>query len=199
MCPKYFCLKLIPKVQFVLKAHKIVLQKVLSFRCIERRFVSMDVWSSLFFLLNQLKTQTHSLLTLPIFLKWWQIIDLAVLRSSFNSYFCSDWIPPILIKHLDRGLMNVIICVHLWHIAATKPWKVDLDLAVSNDTLAINITIFLSCFCNVFVILKLPQHYISNMPFQIFHFRVVRSDIKLWCALFHYWNKNDRQRYFLIR
>ena len=36
-----------------------------------------------------------------------------------------------------------------------------LDLAVSNDTLAMNTTNFHNCFCIIFAILKLPQHFIT--------------------------------------
>ena len=49
------------------------------------------------------------------------------------------------------------------------------DLAVSNDTLAINTSKFFSGFCKIFIILKLPEHYMSNIHFQLLHFRGVRS------------------------
>ena len=42
-----------------------------------------------------------------------------------------------------------------------------------------------SCFCNIFVIRKLP-HYMQNMHFQFINFKRVRSWIKSGCTPFHY-------------
>ena len=56
-----------------------------------------------------------------------------------------------------------------WRITRTKLWNQVWNLVVIKDTLAINTKKFLDCFCSVFVILKLPRYYMSNM--HIFHFK----------------------------
>ena len=66
--------------------------------------------------------------------------------------------------------------IFLWHINRTKLWKPVCDLAVSDDIiLVMNPTNFLKCFCNIFVIPNLPQNYMSNIYFQFFYFRNMRS------------------------
>ena len=46
-----------------------------------------------------------------------------------------------------------------------KLWKPVSNLAVSNDTLAMNTTNFLCCFSSIFVILKRLLHNVLNMHF----------------------------------
>ena len=69
-------------------------------------------------------------------------------------YICTDCIPPILLKDLFRGLISMI---------RIKFWKAIWDLAVSHDTLAVNMRNLLSCFCCIFVILKLLQHHVKYL------------------------------------
>ena len=153
----------------------------------------MDMRFSLLFLLRVWGTQTPSLPTFIIFFKWWQVVDWNVL---ILKYFRVDCTQPILLKLLDRVPMSVLVWVHLsMRYRQTKFWKPVSDLAVSNDSLALNSRNFFCCFCVVFVIIKL-SHYMPDRHFQFLHFRGMRLLIKLLSTLFHYWNKNDQWRHF---
>ena len=102
-------------------------------------------------------------------------IDVCWIQVLILKYFCMDCIPPILLKHLDWSLMSILVWVSLSEcIARMKLWKPVLDLAVSNDTLVINTKNFPSYFCSIFVICKIPQHYMLNMNFQFLRFRGIR-------------------------
>ena len=61
-----------------------------SFLCLERKFVVMNMLSSLFFSLKVWESQMSSLLTFPIFFKWRQGVDCDVLRSSADSRIFSS-------------------------------------------------------------------------------------------------------------
>ena len=110
------------------------------------------------------------MLTFPIFSKWQQIVDWDVLRSSANSqvllyglHFTNSikvsWLRSTECPGLDSFMSQ-------WCITRTKPWKPVLDLTVSNNALAMQHTRhFLSCFCSIFIILKLMQHYMLNIHF----------------------------------
>ena len=71
--------------------------------------------------------------------------------------------------------MSVQICVHRL-TTYRQNWT---SLKLEGQTLAINTRNFLSRICSVFVYLKLPQYYISNMHFQFLHFGGVVEFIDL--------------------
>ena len=145
------------------------------FLYLEKSLVTMDMQSSLFISLRVWGTQTPSLFAFSIFFKWQKIVDWDVFRSSANFQVLFSCISLIFLKHFDQDLMSILVWVHLsltylWNIL----WKHVLDLVVSNVTLVIYAKNFLSFFCCVFVVAKLPQLYVSNISFQFLHFRGVR-------------------------
>ena len=56
-----------------------------SFLCRERRLVAIDQRSAVFFSLKPCGTKTPSLLTFPIFSKWWHMVDCDVFSLTANS------------------------------------------------------------------------------------------------------------------
>ena len=65
-------------------------------------------------------------------------------------YKFSSSFPLIILKHFDRGLMNVLVRIHLFMTYhQNETLKAVSDLIVSNVTLAIDIfsNLFQSCFC----------------------------------------------------
>ena len=53
-------------------------------------------------------------------------------------YLCADYIPPIVLKYLDRGLMSILARVHLSIIYhQTRFCKPVSDLAVSPSNLGV--------------------------------------------------------------
>ena len=79
----------------------------------------------------------HSLLN-PIFFK--QIMDQDILSQVLIlEYFCADRVPTIFSKYLDQGLDSSLNDLS----PGQHFWKPVSDLAVSNDTLAMNTTHFL--------------------------------------------------------
>ena len=118
---------------------------------------------------------TNSLFThvfFSFFFKWRQFVDCDVLRLNPDSRVLLHWLHSTdsfkvywSTSNNRPGLGSSL----RWWIAITKLWKPLSNLLISNNTLAINTRKLLSCFW--YVILKLPQHYISNMYFQFLHFR----------------------------
>ena len=137
------------------------------FFSLERRFIAMDMGSTLFFLLRVWGNQIPSLLTFSIFFsrggRLW--IGICYSQVLILRYFCANCITLNISKYVKQGLERIGLVSSL---AGTKLRKPVSDLAVINDTLTINTTIFLDCFCSIFVILKPPQHNMSNMHFQSF-------------------------------
>ena len=73
-------------------------------------------------------------------------------RANFWVLLC---ILQSLLKCLDRGLMSIWSWfIFQWQITRMNLWKPVSDLAVSNDTLTINLSNFLSYFCGILFSLK---------------------------------------------
>ena len=81
-----------------------------------------------------------------------------------HEYFCAGCPPSILSKHLDRSMsVSCSVYISQWRIARTKLWKPVSVSAIRIESLVIKTGNSLSCFFDVFVILKHPQHYMLNM------------------------------------
>ena len=125
------------------------------FLCLERRLVTMNMQSSLFFSLRVWRTQTPSLLMFPTFFKWWQIVDWSVLKSSAKSqvFLCGLHYTTSFKASLSRSdkyqgsSLNDVS-------QERKIWKPISDLLVSNDILTINTINFSSVF-----VIKFLQHF----------------------------------------
>ena len=87
----------------------------------------------------------------------------------FREYF----FPSANLMYLYRGLMKRLGLSSSFNDTPVS------KLLPSNDTIAVNTRNVLDCFCSVFVILKLRQHYIANMHFHCLHFGSVISSMKL--------------------
>ena len=77
------------------------------------RDAAMDMRSFLLSLLWVWGPQTPRLLTFPNFFKWQQIVDWDVLRGRANPEELLCGSHSTLLKHLDGGLMNDLVCIHL--------------------------------------------------------------------------------------
>ena len=64
----------------------------------------------LIFLIKNMRSPNTHFAHFSYFFKWIRISWLQVL---ILEYFCTDCIPSIFLKHLDQGLMNVLVWVHL--------------------------------------------------------------------------------------
>ena len=137
-----------------------------SFFCLEKDLLQWRCDLPYIFSLRVWGIQTSSLLT---FHTLFQVVVDCGLRCVQGQvlilkYFCANCISPILLKHLDQGMMSIASeFISQSSTAKKKLSKPVSDKVVRNDILAISTRYFLSCFCDVFVIPKLPQTYMLNI------------------------------------
>ena len=152
-------------------------------RC-ARRLVAIDQWSALFFSLRAYGTQAPSLLTFPIFFKWWHMVDCDVFSLSANSqvlwcalHFTNDFKASASKSNECPGLSSSFNDVSPeWNFT-----KLVSHCPVSYGALTIHTAYFFSSLCSIVPLFEFPQHYMTNMHFQSFHFTHFRFIILMRC------------------
>ena len=143
-----------------------------SFLCRVSRLVAIDKRSALFFSLRACGTQTSSLLIFPILPSdgvWWIMTCLTcLLIPEFSGMDC---IPPMLLKHHHRSQMRTLV---LFHPSMTY---LQNEISQTNSVPPGQLWcprrthyIFFSILRSSVPMFELPQHYMTNMHFQPFHF-----------------------------